>query len=165
MLRQREIISLLNQGQSQNAICSLIHCSKRSVSEVSKAVRDTGKSYGELLALSDSELLTVLSPQAASQVEDPRKAELEQLMPEVMRLDYFGETNTNPCGICDTCRTIKKEQVKEAKEAIADLLKDKKSLPIEALNQIMMPSEVVDKALQQMLEEGILRQESGFITH
>lgn len=80
-------------------------------------------------------------------------------------LDYFGETNTNPCGICDTCRTIKKEQVKEAKEAIADLLKDKKSLPIESLNQIMMPSEVVDKALQQMLEEGILRQESGFITH
>lgn len=86
MLRQREIISLLNQGQSQNAICSLVHCSKRSVSEVSKAVRDTGKSYGELLALSDSELLTVLSPQAASQVEDPRKAELERLMPEVMRL-------------------------------------------------------------------------------
>ena len=80
-------------------------------------------------------------------------------------LDYFGETNTSPCGICDTCRTIKKEQVKEAKEAIADLLKDKKSLPIESLNQIIMPSEVVDKALQQMLEEGILRQESGFITH
>ena len=77
---------MLNQGQSQNAVFSLVHCSKRSVSEVSKAVRDTGKSYGELLALSDSELLTVLSPQAASQVEDPRKAELERLMPEVMRL-------------------------------------------------------------------------------
>lgn len=76
MLRQREIISLLNQGQSQNAICSLVHCSKRSVSEVSKAARDTGKSYGELLALSDSELLTILSTQEASQVEDPRKAEL-----------------------------------------------------------------------------------------
>ena len=86
MLRQREIISLLNQGQSQNAICSLAHCSKRSVSEVSKAARDTGKSYGELLALSDSELLTILSTQEASQVEDPRKAELERLMPEVMRL-------------------------------------------------------------------------------
>ena len=76
MLRQREIISLLNQGQSQNAICSPVHCSKRSVSEVSKAARDTGKSYGELLALSDSELLTILSTQEASQVEDPRKAEL-----------------------------------------------------------------------------------------
>lgn len=86
MLRQREIISLLNHGQSQNAICSLVHCSKRSVSEVSKAARDTCKSYGELLALSDSEFLTILSTQEASQVEDLRKAELERLMPEVMRL-------------------------------------------------------------------------------
>ena len=55
MLRQREILSLLSQGQSQKSICSIVHCSKRSVSEVSKAARDTGKSYRELLALSDSE--------------------------------------------------------------------------------------------------------------
>ena len=55
MLRQREILSLLSQGRSQTSICSIVHCSKRSVSEVSKAARDTGKSYGELLALSDSE--------------------------------------------------------------------------------------------------------------
>ena len=43
MLRQREILSLLSQGQSQKSICSIVHCSKRSVSEVSKAARDTGK--------------------------------------------------------------------------------------------------------------------------
>ena len=85
MLRQREILSLLSQGRSQTSICSIVHCSKRSVSEVSKAARDTGKSYGELLALSDSELLTILSPQEQMQVEDPRKAELERLMPEVMK--------------------------------------------------------------------------------
>ena len=85
MLRQREILSLLSQGQSQKSICSIVHCSKRSVSEVSKSARDTGKSYGELLALSDSELLTILSPQEHVQVEDPRKAELERLMPEVMK--------------------------------------------------------------------------------
>ena len=85
MLRQREILSLLSQGQSQKSICSIVHCSKRSVSEVSKAARDTGKSYGELLALSDSELLTILLPQEHVQVEDPRKAELERLMPEVMK--------------------------------------------------------------------------------
>ena len=76
---------MLSLGQSQNAICAAIHCSKRSVSEVSKAARDTGKSIGELLALSDSELLTSLSPQEQMQVEDPRKAELERLMPEVIK--------------------------------------------------------------------------------
>ena len=85
MLRQREILSLLSQGQPQKSICSAVHCSKRSVSEVSKAARDTGKSYGELLALSDSELLTILSPQESLQAEDPRKAELELLMPEVLK--------------------------------------------------------------------------------
>ena len=75
MLRQREILSLLSHGHSQKSICSIVHCSKRSVSEVSKAVRDTGKSYGDLLALSDSELLTILSPQESQQSEDPRKVE------------------------------------------------------------------------------------------
>lgn len=85
MLRQREILSLLSQGQSQTTICSIVHCSKRSVSEVNKAARGTGKSYGELLALSDSELLTLFSPQESPQAEDPRKAELDFLMPEVLK--------------------------------------------------------------------------------
>lgn len=76
---------MLSQGQSQKSICSTVHCSKRSVSEVSKAARDTGKSYGDLLALSDSELLTILSPQESLQSEDPRKSELERLMPEVLK--------------------------------------------------------------------------------
>lgn len=76
---------MLSLGRSQNTVCATLHCSKRNVSEVSKAVRDTGKSYGELLALSDSELLTVLSPQKQVLAEDPRKAELDRLMPEVMK--------------------------------------------------------------------------------
>ena len=81
MLRQREILSLLSQGQSQKSICSIVHCSKRSVSEVSKAARDTGKSYRELLALSDSELLTILSPQGHVQVEDPARQNWSDLCP------------------------------------------------------------------------------------
>ena len=85
MLRQREILSLLSQGQSQKSVCATVHCSKRSVSEVSKAARDTGKSPGELLALSDDELLTLLFPTTETPAEDPRKAELEALMPEVMK--------------------------------------------------------------------------------
>ncbi|MGN0221941.1 MAG: ATP-dependent DNA helicase RecQ [Prevotella sp.] len=80
-------------------------------------------------------------------------------------LNYFGETNTDSCGICDTCRTIKKEQVKEAKKAIAGLLEGKELLPIESLKQIKMPSDVVDKALAMMIEEGTIRQNSGSITH
>ena len=72
---------MLSQGQSQTSICSIVHCSKRSVSEVSKAARDTGKSYGELLALSDSELLTILSPQEHVQVEDPARQNWSDLCP------------------------------------------------------------------------------------
>ncbi len=86
MLRQREILSLLNQCQSQKSVCAKVHCSKRTVSEVCKAARDTGKSYGELLALSDDELLTALFPQEPVCTADPRKTELEALMPEVIRL-------------------------------------------------------------------------------
>jgi len=85
MLRQREILGLLNQGMSRKNICATVHCSKRDVSEVSKTARDTGMSHGELLALSDSELLTVLDPQASSPAEDPRKMELEAMMPDIIR--------------------------------------------------------------------------------
>ena len=74
---------MLSQGTSQKAICSVVHCSKRSVAAVSKAVKDAGKSYGELLALSDDELKTFFSPTEETKKEDPRKAELEALMPEV----------------------------------------------------------------------------------
>lgn len=85
MSRQREILSLLSQGRSQNSICATLHCSKRSVSEVSKAARDTGMGYGDLLALSDSDLQNILYPQIPEKAEDPRRAVLEALMPEVMR--------------------------------------------------------------------------------
>lgn len=85
MLRQREILGLLNQGRSQKTICTMVHCSKRDVSAVVKVVRDTGKSYGELLALSDGELQPLISPTVRKQAEDPRKTELEALMPEVMK--------------------------------------------------------------------------------
>ena len=85
MFRQKQILTLLSQGTSQKAICSVVHCSKRSVAAVSKAVKDAGKSYGELLALSDDELKTFFSPTEETKKEDPRKAELEALMPEVIK--------------------------------------------------------------------------------
>ena len=84
MTKQREILVLLSEGKSQSSICNEVHCSKRSVSEVARLARDAGKSYEELLSLSDSELLPIISPSVQAQAEDPRKTELEVLMPEVI---------------------------------------------------------------------------------
>ena len=85
MLRQREILELLNQGLSQRAISSKIHCSRRDVSAISKAAQEISKSYEELLSLSDSELLNLVSPSAQIQAEDSRKSDLDAIMPEVMK--------------------------------------------------------------------------------
>ena len=120
----------------------------------------------------ESEHITI-----GKEVYDDRKKAYSERIKDIIRyanntttcrsrllLYYFGESKTKSCGICDTCRTIKKKQIREAKEAITALLKDKGQIPIQSLNQIRMPSDIVDKALQMMMEEGTLYQKDNCIT-
>lgn len=86
MLRTKQILMLLSKGTSQSAICTEVHCSKRLVSAVKKQAEATGKSYGELFELPDSELSNIFSSSGESSKENSRKAELERMMPEIMRL-------------------------------------------------------------------------------
>ena len=85
MLRQKEILALLQEGKSQRAICTEAHCSKSTVSSLKKKADDTGRSLGELLVLSDGELETILGMQQQTASEDSRKAELERMMPDIMK--------------------------------------------------------------------------------
>lgn len=85
MLRTKQILQLLSDGVAQNRICSEVHCSKRLVSAIKKMAGDTCRSYGELLSLPDSELSTVFQVKEASSPGDPRKDELDRMMPEIIR--------------------------------------------------------------------------------
>lgn len=55
------------------------------MSAIKKMAGDTCRSYGELLSLPDSELSTVFQVKEASSPGDPRKDELDRMMPEIIR--------------------------------------------------------------------------------
>ena len=83
MLKSREILRLLSQGASQRSITSQVHCSKRTVSAVSKTLAEVGKTASEMLVLPDADLEAVFSGAKKSRVDEERREELERLMPEV----------------------------------------------------------------------------------
>ena len=82
-MKLRRIIQMLNEGYSQNDICRETSSSKTTVSGYKKMAADTKLSYRELLLMEDSELEALLQPKSAALPPDPRKAELEALMPEI----------------------------------------------------------------------------------
>ena len=85
MMKLRRIIQMLSEGYSQNEICRETSSSKTTVSGYKKMADGTKLSYRELLLMENSELEALLQPKLAALPPDPRKAELEALMPEVMK--------------------------------------------------------------------------------
>ena len=75
---------MLSEGYSQNDICRETSSSKTTVSGYKKMADGTKLSYQELLLMEDSELEAMLQPRAADPPADPRKAELDALMPEII---------------------------------------------------------------------------------
>jgi len=85
MLRIKQILQLLMGGVSQKRICSDVHCIKRMVSAVNKTAMDTGRGIEELLLLPDVEFKSIFMPEDPTQTEDVRKAELDRMMPEIIK--------------------------------------------------------------------------------
>lgn len=75
--------------------------------------------------------------------------------------EYFDETNTKPCGMCDVCIDRKKKEdlhaLKNYREQILYLLKQKK-MPVDELETAVDPKdkEVFVEVVREMLDEGIL---------
>ncbi len=85
MEQMKRILQLLSEGFSQNYICKEVHCSKRKVSACKKQADTTGKSYGVLLCLSDSEFRNTFMPESEAVPEDSRKAALDLMLPEIAK--------------------------------------------------------------------------------
>ena len=85
MLRTKQILQLLAKGDSQNKVCDIVHCSKRLVSSVKKKTEDAGLSYADALSLPDDELSKIYVAETAGPTVDPRLAELERMMPEILK--------------------------------------------------------------------------------
>lgn len=83
-------------------------------------------------------------------------------------LRYFDETRSNDCGQCDVCLAHKrnpdrKQQLKDARSMITEVLSDKKQHHLTELLKLPLPSEILDTALEQLIFEEMIRVDSSYI--
>jgi ATP-dependent DNA helicase RecQ len=85
-------------------------------------------------------------------------------------LQYFGETDSRDCGLCDVCLSHRKEglvsepRMNTAMEKILQLLSDRKPHPITDLRDIQLPTDELDAALSYLLQEEYILQEDGLLS-
>ena len=81
-------------------------------------------------------------------------------------LHYFGEEDSDDCGMCDICLSKNKtltnrEAEKEAERQILQLLSDQQSHHVTQLRKITLPYEQIEEALERLLlEEDIYLEDS-----
>lgn len=74
-------------------------------------------------------------------------------------LEYFGETGSKPCNICDVCRAEKEREattdatVADARRLIMDLLSDRKPHSLTEVKQLPVDSSLIDAAMRELLDE------------
>lgn len=83
-------------------------------------------------------------------------------------LRYFGETDSNDCGLCDVCLEHYTDQASEdrislPKQRILELLKDGKKHHITELNQMDIPDRQLDEALEFLINEEYIINDCGYI--
>ena len=83
-------------------------------------------------------------------------------------LRYFGETDSQDCGQCDVCLSHKGETnvgdgLAKAKESILHLLSDRQPHLITDINKLKLPSDLLDKALAELINEERIHMEDGYI--
>lgn len=83
-------------------------------------------------------------------------------------LRYFGETDSQDCGQCDVCLSHKDKTnagngLAKAKESILHLLSDRQPHLITDINKQKLPSDLLDKALAELINEERIHMKDGYI--
>ena len=83
-------------------------------------------------------------------------------------LDYFGESNSEDCGQCDVCLHHRKDyladdQIEKAKKSILSLLADGRQHWIHELNKLPLSTDLIDTALQNLVDEEQIQLEGSKI--
>ena len=83
-------------------------------------------------------------------------------------LRYFGETDSQDCGQCDVCLSHKDKTnagngLAKAKESILHLLSDHQPHLITDINKLKLPSDLLDKALAELINEERIHMKDGYI--
>lgn len=95
MLRIRRMLQLLEKGLSLRKISKELEMGRNTISDYHARIGNSGKSYQELLSLSDNSLAKILLPVKDEIIEDPRKTYLESRLPTyIQELKRIGVTRS-----------------------------------------------------------------------
>ena len=79
-------------------------------------------------------------------------------------LRYFGEAKTSECNHCDVCLSYKEEprnDIEKAKKMIFQLINDKGRHHVKELYTIPLPTEILEAALKELINEEIVISDDG----
>ena len=98
-----------------------------------------------------------------------RYAENEFICRSSMLLEYFGETETKPCGVCDVCleknkKDISAAQFAQIEQSIYNVLKEKSLSVNQLVEKLPYPSAESLKIIRFLADEGKLVTEKGSVT-
>ena len=87
-----------------------------------------------------------------------------------MLLDYFGEEHSDNCGQCDVCLNhrndhLSDDQIEMAKKNILSFLADGKEHWLHELNKLPLSTDLIDTALQHLVDEEQIKLEGSKISH
>ena len=82
-------------------------------------------------------------------------------------LRYFGETRSTDCNVCDVCVAARHEgnstDAEAARRQILDLLADKQRHKITELHQLVIPQNIIDQVLRQMVNEEEIHVDGSYL--
>ena len=86
-----------------------------------------------------------------------------------MLLDYFGEEHSDNCGQCDVCLNhrndhLSDDQIEMAKKNILSFLADGKEHWIHELNKLPLSTDLIDTALQHLVDEEQIKLEGSKVS-
>lgn len=84
-------------------------------------------------------------------------------------LRYFDETGSDDCHHCDVClahsgNVPSADSQRDARERIKSLLNDGQRHHVTELHSLHLPTDVLDLALEQLINEEIIHHDTGFLT-
>lgn len=92
-------------------------------------------------------------------------AENNEVCRSVELLRYFGEQDDGPCGQCDVClqKTPDSNSLSRAEIRIMNMLSDGKRHSVVELQELQLPTEVLNNAIKKLSEEEMLTVEGSYI--
>ena len=156
-LEQQQQVYMILKNLSERRILYFIPQRKTPYITYSQSRED-----GELLIIPPS-VYEERKEQYASRIEQViRYATNDAVCRSRQLLRYFGETRSKDCGQCDVClshRSLHNPEMKvsEVRQAILDFLSDHQPHPIYELNNLNLPTELLDEALENLVEEEQIR--------